>query len=393
LAQGEAAKENIGVGMKYIPYSRQSVDPDDIKSVVEVLKSPYITQGPKIFDFEKKVSRYCRAKYGVAVNSGTSALHAACFAAGIKPGDEVITSPISFAASSNCILYCRGIPKFADILEDTITIDPSVIERCITDRTKAIIPVDFAGHPAELEEIKKIASRYNLLVIEDAAHALGAEYRGKKIGSCNYSDMTILSFHAVKHITTGEGGMILTNRKDLYDKLLMYRTHGITRELDKLIDKTNASWFYEMQYLGFNYRITDIQCALGFSQMEKLDSFIKRRREIAQFYKKEFRDLGEVACPAERRYARSSWHIFPIRIKKHRDEVFDRLQSKGIGVNVHYIPIYLHPYYKMLGYKKGLCPNAEGYYRETITLPLYPGLSDSELKSVVRITKQVINSL
>lgn len=374
--------------MKYIPYARQSIGPEDIKAVMDVLKSDYITQGPKVGEFEKKVAGYCGAKYAVAVNSGTSALHAACFAADIKRGDEVITSPISFAASANCVLYCGGIPKFADILEDTVTIDPLAVKRLVKNKTKAIIPVDFAGHPAELEQIRKIASRNNLLVIEDAAHALGAEYKGSKVGCCKYADMAILSFHAVKHVTTGEGGMILTNRKDFYDRLLMFRTHGITRDRDKLINKKNGPWFYEMQQLGFNYRITDIQCALGLSQTDKLDSFVKRRRDIAQFYKREFSDMDGITCLDEKEYAVSSWHIFPVRvISKDRNKIFDRLRSKGIGVNVHYIPIYQHPYYKRLGYKNGLCPKAERYYEEAITLPLYPAMSDAEAKKVVRFTK------
>ena len=251
-------------------------------------------------------------------------------------------------------MYCGGTPVFADVLEDTVTVDPAMIKSCITEKTKAIIPVDFAGHPAELEDIKTIASKHGLIVIEDAAHALGAEYRGKKIGSCKYSDMTVLSFHAVKHITTGEGGMVLTNRKDFYEKLVMFRSHGITKDKSFLINKNKASWFYEMQALGFNYRITDIQCALGLSQINKLDCFVKRRREIAKFYKKEFNGIQKISYLNEKKYVMSSWHIFPIRVKKNRDKIFNRLRSKGIGVNVHYIPIYCHPYYKRLGYKKGL---------------------------------------
>ena len=379
--------------MRPIPYARQSISPDDTRAVEAVLKSDYLTQGPKVEEFEERLARYCGAKYAVALNSGTSALHSACFVAGIKAGDEVITSPISFAASSNCILYCGGTPKFADILEDTVTIDPAEIKKNITKKTKAIIPVDFAGHPAELEEIKKIAAEYNLIVIEDAAHALGSEYKGSKAGSCEYSDMTILSFHAVKHITTGEGGMVLTNRKDLYDKLVMFRSHGITRNNRMLINKNKKKWFYEMQALGFNYRITDIQCALGMSQMDRLDSFVKRRREIAGLYKDGFSDMKDIICLSEREYAASSWHIFPIRVKEDRDIVFNRLQSKGIGSNVHYIPIYLHPYYKKLGYRKGLCPKAEKYFKETLTLPLYPGMSDPEVKRVIMVTKDILNSL
>ena len=378
---------------RFIPYARQSIDSKDIKAVTDVLKSDYITQGPKVYEFEKRIAQYCGARYAVSLNSGTSALHAACFASGIKAGDEVITSPISFAASSNCILYCGGMPVFADVLEDTVTVSPAMIKSCITGKTKAIIPVDFAGHPAELEDIKTIASKHGLIVIEDAAHALGAKYKGKKVGSCKYSDMTVLSFHAVKHITTGEGGIVLTNRKDFYDKLLMFRSHGITKDKAFLINKNKASWFYEMQMLGFNYRITDIQCALGLSQMNKLDHFIKRRREIAGFYKKEFDEVREIGCLNEKKYAMSSWHIFPIRVRKNRDVIFNKLRSKGIGVNVHYIPIYLHPYYKRLGYKKTLCPAAEKYYEETITLPLYPKMSDSEVRRVIRITRSTVTNL
>jgi dTDP-4-amino-4,6-dideoxygalactose transaminase len=288
-------------------------------------------------------------------------------------------------------LYCGGKPIFADILEDTVSIDPFEIKKSITRKTRAVIPVDFAGHPAELEDIKKIASKYNLTVIEDAAHALGAEYKDSKIGSCKYSDMTILSFHAVKHITTGEGGMVLTNRKDFYDKLIMFRSHGITRDSRMLKDKNKGKWFYEMQFLGFNYRITDIQCALGLSQFNKLGCFVKRRREIAQFYKREFSTINNIVCLNERKYAMSSWHIFPIRVKRHRDKIFNYLRSQNIDVNLHYIPVYLHPHYRNLGYRKSLCPVAERYYEQALTLPLYPKMSDSDVKKVVRFVRSAIN--
>lgn len=379
--------------MRYIPYARQSIDSSDIKAVRDVLRSDYITQGPKIAEFENKVAGYCGVKYAVVLNSGTSALHAACFIANIRQGDEVITSPISFAASANCVLYCGGRPKFADVLDDTITIDPSKAKKEINKKTKAIIPVDFAGHPAELREIRKIALRYGLIIIEDAAHALGSKYRGKKIGCCEYSDMTVLSFHAVKHITTGEGGMVLTNRKDLYDKLAMFRSHGITRDYGKMINKKMPRWFYEMQFLGFNYRITDIQCALGISQLKKLNRFVALRGAIAGRYKEAFGSMAGISCLSERSYARSSWHIFPMRVKKQRDIVFNQLIANGINANLHYIPIYLHPYYKKLGYKRGLCPIAENYYKEAITLPLYPSMSDNQIKRVINATKEIINSL
>jgi UDP-4-amino-4,6-dideoxy-N-acetyl-beta-L-altrosamine transaminase len=380
--------------MKYIPYARQDIDKTDIRVVTEALRSDYITQGPRVREFEEKIAVYCGAGYAAALNSGTSALHAACFAAGIGPGDEVITSAISFAASANCVLYCGGKPVFSDILEETVTADPEDVEKNITGRTRAVIPVDFAGHPAESEEIRRIAKKHNLIIIEDAAHALGAEYRKTRIGSCRYSDMTILSFHAVKHITTGEGGIVLTNNKQLYDRIAMFRTHGITRDANLLGREDAPRWYYEMQFLGFNYRITDLQCALGISQLKRLGYFLRRRREIAGQYKKAFGGIKGITCLAEKKYARSSWHIFPIRVKAEiRDRVFDQLTSRGIGCNLHYIPIYLHPYYKKLGYRKGICPRAEKYFNETITLPLFPKMSDSQVEMVIDMTIRSVKDL
>lgn len=379
--------------MKQIPYATQWIDDEDIKAVVAVLKSSNLTQGPKVEEFEKAVAEYCDSRYAVAVNSGTSALHIAGLAAGIKEGDEVITSPNTFVASSNCVLYCGGKPVFADIEEDTANIDPDEIIKKITKKTKAIIPVHFAGHPCDLEEIKKIAQKYNLIVIEDAAHALGAEYKKSIIGSCKYSDMTILSFHPVKHITTGEGGMILTNSKKYYEKLLMLRTHGITKDKDMLINKDEGSWYYEMQLLGFNYRITDFQCALGINQLRKLDKFIERRRKIVEKYNKAFSELEEITLPPEREYVKPSWHLYCIRVKKNRNLVFKKLREKGIGVNVHYIPIYFQPYYRKLGYKIGACQRAEKYYQETITLPLYPKMSSKNVSFVINKVNETIKEM
>ena len=382
--------------MRYIPYGWHTIDEDDINAVTRTLRSNWITQGPKIRDFEEALCRYATVKYAVAVSSGTSALHIACLAAGINKGDEAITSPITFLASANCILYCSAKPVFADIQEDTINMNPEEIKKKITSKTKAIIPVHFAGHPCDLKEIQDIAKKHNLLVIEDAAHALGAQYRDTKVGSCKYSDMTIFSFHPVKHLTTGEGGAVLTNRKDLYEKLLMLRNHGITKENSRFKTKgsrlNKGKWYYEMQYLGFNYRITDFQCALGNSQLKKIRGFLKRRRQIASVYSKELSQIKEIILPLERPYAKSSWHIYYIRLRdtRKRRVIFDRLQRFGIGVQVHYIPVYWQAYYQDLGYNKGLCPKAEQYYRQTITLPLYPKMQNTDINYVTNYLKKAL---
>jgi UDP-4-amino-4,6-dideoxy-N-acetyl-beta-L-altrosamine transaminase len=376
---------------KFIPYGRQFIDEDDIKEVVKVLKSPWITQGPKIREFEEALCKYTGAKYAVVVSSGTAALHIACLAAGIKQGDEVITSPITFVASANCVLYCGGKPVFADIQEDTINIDPQEIKKKISKRTRAIIPVHFAGHPCDLEEIYSIAKDNNLIVIEDACHALGAEYKGYKIGSCKFSDMTVFSFHPVKSITTGEGGAVLTNNEELYEKLLMLRTHGITKDKNKLLNKNEGDWWYEMHYLGFNYRITDFQCALGLSQLKKLDNFIQYRRKIVEIYNKELSKIDEIILPVERPYVKSSWHIYYIRLKnsKKRKEVFEFLREQNIGVQVHYIPIYHQPYYRQrFGYEIDDYPRAERYYKQAITLPLFPNMRDGEISFVIKAIKR-----
>ncbi len=376
--------------MEIIPYGHHWIDENDINEVVKVLKSDWITQGLKVKEFENALCKYTGAKYAVVVSSGTAALHVACLAAGIKSGDEVVTSPITFAASANCISYCGGTPVFADIQEDTVNIDPEEIKKKINQKTKAIIPVHFAGHPCDLEEIKRIAKKHNLLVIEDAAHALGAEYKSSKIGSCKYSDMTIFSFHPVKHVTTGEGGAVLTNRGDLYERLLLLRNHGITKDKKKM-EHCNGSWYYEMQELGFNYRLTDFQCALGISQLRKLEKFLSRRREIVNIYNKELSKVGEVILPVEKPYIKSSWHIYYIRLKdsQGRKNLFEKLRKYNIGVQVHYIPVHLQPYYREnFGYKVGDYPKAEEYYKPTITLPLYPKMMDSEIQYVIDTFKK-----
>ncbi|MDI3477376.1 MAG: hypothetical protein PWQ59_901 [Thermoanaerobacterium sp.] len=377
----------------YLPYGRQWIDDEDIEEVIETLKSDYITTGPKIKEFEEKVAIYTNTKYAVAISNGTAALHAACFAAGIRPGDEVITTPMTFAASANCILYCGAKPVFADIDPQTYNINPEDIKRKITSKTKAIIPVHYTGQPVDIDEINKIAKQYGLIVIADGAHALGAEYKGKKVGS--QSDMMTLSFHPVKHITTGEGGMILTNSKDFYEKLKLFRAHGITRD-ENLLTKNEGPWYYEQQYLGYNYRMTDIQAALGISQMNKLNKFLELRRKYAQMYNDAFKDIEELIIPYQLPYTNSSWHIYVLqlrleKLKVGRREVYEALLKENIGVNVHYIPVYYHPYYQRLGYKKGLCPNAEHLYERIITLPLFPKMTEEDINDVIEAVKKVIN--
>lgn len=386
MAYSRATKEDDkGIyKMTHIPYARHWIEGDDIEAVEQALKSDWLTQGPKVGEFEEKIAAYCGAKFAVAFNSGTSALHASCFVAGIGQNDEVITSPITFVASANCILYCGGKPIFADIEQNTINIDPNEIEKKISPKTKALIPVHFAGHPCDLERIQAIAKSKGLIVIEDAAHALGAGYKGSKIGSCKYSDMTILSFHAVKHITTGEGGMTLTNNEEYYQKLLMFRTHGITRDKEKMKNSSEGDWYYEMQILGFNYRITDFQCALGINQLNKIDTFINRRRQIVERYNKAFKNIKGILLPVKRDNIKSSWHLYVMQVEDRRKQAFEALRKSGIGVNVHYIPVHLQPYYKNLGYKAGDYPNAEAYYKRAITLPLYPRMTDEDADRVIK---------
>ncbi|MBO5388801.1 MAG: UDP-4-amino-4,6-dideoxy-N-acetyl-beta-L-altrosamine transaminase [Lachnospiraceae bacterium] len=365
----------------YIPYGRQAVDEDDIQAVVDVLRSDYLTTGPKVNEFEKRVADYVGAKYAVAVNSGTAALHIACLAAGIGQGDEVITTPITFAASSNCVLYCGGTPVFADIDENTYNIDPESIEERITDRTKAIIPVHYTGQPCDMDRIEQIAKEHKLLVIEDGAHALGASYKGRMIGSM--SDMTCFSFHPVKPITTGEGGMVVTNDEALYKRLLLFRSHGITRDVEQMTEN-QGDWYYQQLDLGYNYRITDISCALGLSQMDKLDRFIARRCEIAENYNKAFGGVAGLKLPFQLDDTRSGWHLYMIWVEpSRRREIFDRLRQYGIGVNVHYIPVYKHPYYQRNGYDSCYLKHSEEFYAGAISLPIHPSLTDDEQRYVI----------
>lgn len=370
-----------------IPYGRQTIEDDDIDAVIEVLKSDYLTTGPKIAEFEKSVADYVGAKYAVAISNGTSALHAACFAAGIGPGDEVITTPITFAASSNCVLYCGGTPVFADIDPKTYNVDPDDIRKKITDKTKAIIAVHLAGQPCDMDEIHKIAKENNLIVIEDGAHALGSVYKGKKVGSL--SDMTTFSFHPVKPITTGEGGMIVTDNEEFYKKMVLFRSHGITRD-EAMMTRNDGPWFYQQFELGFNYRITDIQCALGCSQMKKLDRFLAKRKEIVLRYNEAFADCENIVTPYQLPETESGWHLYIVQVKNcDRKQIFEALRDKGIGVNVHYIPVYMHPYYQEHGYKDVHCKNAEEVYSHIISLPLYPGLTEEQQNYVIDTLKSL----
>ena len=374
---------------KMIPYGRQTVEEDDIQAVVDVLRSDYLTTGPKIAEFEKMVTDYVGAKYAVAISNGTSALHAACFAAGIQPEDEVITPPLTFAASSNCVLYCGGTPVFADVDPKTYNIDPEDIRRKITDKTKAIIAVHLAGQPCDMDEIHKIAKEHDLLVIEDGAHALGSVYKGKKVGTL--SDMTTFSFHPVKPITTGEGGMIVTDNEEFYQKMMLFRSHGITHD-ENLMTRNDGSWFYQQLDLGYNYRITDIQCALGCSQMKKLDRFLARRKEIVARYNEAFADCENIIIPYQLPETESGWHLYIVQVKNcDRKKVFEALREQGIAVNVHYIPVYMHPYYQEHGYKDIHCRNAEEVYSHIISLPLYPTLMVEEQEYVIETLKHIIN--
>lgn len=373
--------------MNYIPYGTQVIEEDDIAAVVETLKSGYLTTGPKVREFEEKLTEITGAKYAVAVSSGTSALHIATLALDLKEGDEVITSPITFAASANCILYCGAKPVFADIDPETMLIDIEEIKRKITPKTKAIIPVHYGGELCDMDKLSEIAQEYNLSIIQDCAHSLGGKVHGKHQGS--YSGQQIWSFHPVKTITTGEGGAVTTNNEDIYKILIRLRTHGITRDINQLEDKNQGGWYYEMIDLGFNYRITDIQCALGMTQLAKLERFANRRAQIVSRYNEAFKDMP-LTVQKTPKWSEPVRHLYTIRVndKCNRRTVFEKLTSKNIGVNVHYIPVYLMPYYQKLGYKQGLCPNAEDSYERMITLPLHPSLTDGQVEYIIKSVEE-----
>jgi len=374
---------------RFIPYGKQDISEEDIEAVVEVLRSDWLTQGPVVERFERAVAEYCGARYAVAVANGTAALHLAALAAGFGPGDEVITSPITFVASANCIVYSGATPVFADIDPQTYCLDPRQVETKLSRKTRGLIPVHFAGQPCDMASMFAISRRHNLVVIEDAAHAIGAGYEvnGRKfrVGSCAHSDMTIFSFHPVKHMTTGEGGMITTNSPELYEKLCLLRTHGITKDPQRLT-ASDGPWYYEQQALGFNYRITDIQCALGLSQLKRLDSFVARRREIVAAYNEAFDGHKDLIIPFERQEAHSSWHLYMLGLRAiDRAAAFERLREKGLGINVHYIPVHLQPYYKeRFGTSMGDFPHAEEYYRGAVTLPLFASMTGDDVRYVIQ---------
>src|SRR3989344_4787472 len=358
-----------------IPYSRQSINEDDISAVTAVLRSDWLTQGPNVAAFEKALAECCGAKFAVAVPNGTAALYIAYKAAGLKEGDEIITSPNTFVATSNMALVCGAKPVFCDIRSDTRNIDETKIESLITKKTKAIVQVHFAGHPCEMNAIEKVAKKHGLLVIDDACHAIGAEYHGKKIGG--QSDLSVFSFHPVKPITTGEGGAILTNNEKYYKRMIVLRTHGITKDPKKT--ETIGKWFYEMVELGFNNRITDIQCALGSSQLKRLQQFQAKREAVANYYFKALKHESRIILPVCLPAIKHSWHLFAIEVRDtaKRRAVFDHLQKNGIGAQVHYIPAHYQPYYKKLGYGRKRYPHAEHHYNGAISLPIYPDLSQA----------------
>lgn len=382
-----------------IPYGRQWIDEEDIKAVVEVLRGNWLTQGPMVAAFEHSLAEYCGARYAVAVSNGTAALHLACLAAGVSSGDIGITSPITFVASANCVAYCGGTPAFSDIDPATVTMDPAALEAaCEKQPPKVILPVDFSGQPADLPAIYAVAQRFGAVLIQDAAHSLGASYthegQSYPVGSCAHADMAILSFHPVKHITTGEGGAILTNDPELYERLLTLRTHGITRDAARLT-QNDGPWYHEQHDLGFNYRITDIQCALGLSQMRKLSSFVERRRELVGQYQESMAELSdEVTLLTEVEGRRSSYHLLIAQVRggiDRRRQVFESLHAQGIRAQVHYIPVHLQPWYRQhYGYSRGDFQQAEAYYEGCISLPLFPAMSDSD---VLRVTDALRRAL
>lgn len=379
-----------------IYYGKQSINQSDIENVVSVLQSDFLTQGPMIERFERRVADYCGAKYAVAVMNATSALHSACKAAGLSHGDTLWTSPITFVASANCGRYCGAKVDFVDIDDGTYNMSVEKLEQklALGGRPKVVVPVHLAGQSCDMERIHTLAKEYKFTVIEDASHALGATYKNTRVGSCAYSDMTVFSFHPVKIITTGEGGMVLTNDRDLYEKLMLFRSHGITRDSGKMTKETDGPWYYQQIDLGYNYRMTDIHAALGYSQMERLDTFVARRHELAKRYDVLLADLP-LRTPYQNQNTSSSWHIYVVRldstrVKKSKMQIFEEMKKNDITLNLHYIPVHLQPYYQAMGFKKGDFPISERYYEEALTLPLYFELTNKQQDQVIRALRDVL---
>jgi UDP-4-amino-4,6-dideoxy-N-acetyl-beta-L-altrosamine transaminase len=383
-----------------IPYGRQQISEADIAAVCDVLRSDWLTQGPMVERFERAIADYCGAGFGVAVNSGTSALHLACLALGVRAGDQVWTSPITFVASANCARYCGAEVDFVDIDPETWNLDVPALEQKLKlakrkgRLPKVLIPVHFAGQPCELEAIRRLSRQYGFYVIEDACHALGSRYRRQRIGGCAHSDLAILSFHPVKHITTGEGGMILGRDPALGKRLGQLRSHGITRDPAEMTESSPGPWYYQQLELGYNFRMTDLQAALGLSQLQRLDTFVQRRQWLAQRYQRALRGLP-LTLPVSRPGTISAWHIYVVRLqlaslRPSRREVFEAMRAAGCGVQVHYIPVHLQPYYRKLGFRPGDFPHAEQYYEEALTLPLYPGLKAKAQDRVIAILRDVV---
>ena len=379
---------------KRIGYGHQYIDDADIQAVVDVLRSDFLTCGPKIEEAEAKLCEITGAKHAVLVSNGTAGLHAACFAAGVGEGDEVITTPITFAASANCALYCGARPVFADINPETYNIDPDSIEKCITERTKAVVAVDFTGQAVEIKRIREICDKHGLIFIEDAAHSLGTKYDGKPVGSL--ADLTEFSFHPVKTCTAGEGGAITTNDDELYKRLVLFRTHGITRVQDWMDKPSEGGWYYQQVALGYNYRMTDIQAALLSSQLDKLGAFAQRRKELVKRYDEAFSEMPEIFVQKEIPESDTVRHLYVLQFELEkltcdRKAIFDALQAEGVGVNVHYIPTYLFPYYREIGYKQGACPNAERLYERMLSIPLYYSMTDEQQEKVIEAVRKVVD--
>jgi len=393
----------LTMSLNCIPYGHQDVSEQDIAEVINVLRSDFLTQGPAVERFEQVIASYCGTKYAISLNSATSALHIACLVAGLGKGDVLWTSPNTFVASANCALYCNASVDFVDIDSRTYNMSIKCLEKKLIESEKAgtlpkiVIPVHFAGQPCDMLRVAELGREYGFTIIEDASHAIGGKYQGEPIGNCRYSDMTVFSFHPVKIITTGEGGMVLTNCKDLYDRMMRLRSHGITRDSTLMLGENHGPWYYQQIELGYNYRMTDIQAALGCSQMSRLDAFVARRHELAQRYNDALSNLP-ITLPGQQSDGFSAFHLYVIRIHLDRGchaklEVFKSLRKAGVGVNVHYIPVHTQPYYMQLGFKQGDFPVSEQYYNEAVSLPLFAGMTDIQQDRVVNELKRSLRSL